>query len=63
LDPEFEGAMTWDQINAKVDELIAEPGARRHRFPGAPKISMPETIEILPHGARRIKVHWPEEVV
>ncbi len=62
LDPEFEGVMTWAQINAKVDELIADPKTRRHRFPGSPEVEkVTETIEILPHGARRIKIHWPEE--
>ncbi len=57
LDPE--GAMTWAQINAKVDELLADPRARRHRFPGSPDVEY-ETVEILPHGARRIRIHWPE---
>lgn len=61
LDPDFEGAMTWDQINAKVDKLLADPGARRHKFPGSPEeAEVTETVEILPHGARRIRIHWPE---
>jgi hypothetical protein len=59
LDPEAE--MTWAQINAKVDELLADPGARRHKFSGSPDVErVTETVEILPHGARRIRVHWPE---
>ncbi len=61
LDPEFDGAMTWDQINAKVDKLLADPKARKHKFLGSPEVEIEtETVEILPHGARRIRIHWPE---
>lgn len=61
MDPDAE--MTWDQILAKVDEIIAGPRPRRHRFSGLPpgEASPEETVTVLPHGARRIRVHWPEE--
>ena len=61
LDPDAE--LTWDQILSKVDEILAEPRPRRHRFSGLPEGGerMKETITILPHGARRIKAHWPDE--
>ncbi len=59
LDPDAQ--MTWAQINAKVDEILGNPKARRHKFPGSPEDErVEETIEILPHGARRIRIHWPE---
>jgi len=62
MDPDAE--MTWDQILSKVDEILAEPRPRRHRFSGLPpgEERMKETITSLPNGARRIKVHWPEEM-
>ena len=60
FDPELEAEMTWKQIYAKVDEILDSPEARRHRFPGSPEVIVTETVEILPHGARRIRVHWPE---
>ena len=61
MDPDAQ--VTWDQINAKVDEILAEARPRRHRFSGLPpgEEGPKETITILPHGARRIKVHWPDE--
>lgn len=61
MDPDAQ--VTWDQINAKVDEIIAGPRPRRHRFSGLPlgDESPIETVTILPHGARRIRVHWPDE--
>jgi len=62
MDPDAE--LTMDQINARVDEILAEPGSRRHRFSGLPEgeVGPKETITILPNGARRIKVNWPEEM-
>jgi len=61
MDPDSE--RTWDQINAKVDEMLAEDRPKRHRFSGLPEGEErpKETITILPHGARQIRVHWPEE--
>ena len=61
MDPDSE--RTWDQILVKVDEIIAGPRPRRHKFSGLPpgEDSPEETVTILPHGAKRIKVHWPEE--
>ena len=60
LDPDAQ--MTWAQINAKVDEILGGgPEGRRHKFPGSPEDErVKETIEILPHGARRIRIVWPE---
>jgi hypothetical protein len=60
LDPDAQ--MTWAQINAKVDEILgSSPEGRRHKFPGSPEDErVKETIEILPHGARRIRIVWPE---
>ena len=61
MDPDAE--LTMDQILSKVDEILAEPRPRRHRFTGLPGEEKPkETITILPNGARQIKVHWPEEL-
>ncbi|GAH01151.1 unnamed protein product [marine sediment metagenome] len=61
FDPDHEAEVTWKQIYAKVDEILADPKSRRHKFPGSPeKAEVTETVEILPHGARRIRVHWPE---
>jgi len=62
MDPGAE--VTWDQILSKVDEILAEPRPRRHKFSGLPpgEEGLKETITILPNGARRIKVHWPEEM-
>ncbi len=62
MDPDAE--LTWDQINTKVNEILAEPRPRSHKFSGLPagEDRPKETITILPHGARRIKVHWPEEM-
>lgn len=61
MDPDAE--LTWDQINAKVDEILAEPRPRRHRFSGLPEGEErpKETVTILPNGARQIRVHWPNE--
>ena len=60
LDPDAQ--MTWAQINAKVDEILGSgPEGRRHKFPGSPEVEgVKETVEILPHGARRITIIWPE---
>ena len=61
MDPDAQ--VTWDQINAKVDEILAEARPRRHRFSGLPvgEERPKDTITILPHGARQIKTHWHEE--
>ena len=55
-------AMTWKEINKKIDEILdipKTPESRRYTFSGGPvgKIEE-ETYEILPNGARRIKVNW-----
>ena len=62
MDPNAQ--VTWAQIISKVDEILAEDRPRRHRFSDLPEGDErpKETITILPHGARRIKVHWPEEM-
>jgi len=60
MDPDSE--RTWDQINAKVDEIIGTERPRRHTFSGAPVEDREgETVTILPHGARQIKVRWLDE--
>ena len=59
LDPDAE--VTWNQINAKVDEILVAERPRRHTFSGAAvEDKERETVTILPHGARQIKVHFPE---
>jgi len=55
--------LTWDQINATIDAILSEeklsrrclklPTERRNRSE-----SSKVTVEILPHGARRIKMNW-----
>ena len=51
---------SWDEILAKVDEILGEERTRKHTFSGAPIGNVErETIEILPHGARRIRVQYP----
>lgn len=61
LDPEFEGEMTWKQINAKIDEILAEDRPHVHKFPWAKgKQTRPPEITILPHGAKQIKYHDPD---
>ena len=61
MDPDAQ--ITWTQINAKVDEILAESSPRRHKFSGLPtgEEEPRETITILPNGARQIRVHWPDE--
>ena len=55
MDPDSQ--RTWDQINAKVDEILEEDRPRRRTFSGAPVgEGEKETVTILPHGARQIKV-------
>ena len=57
--------MTWEEINKKLDEILdimntpQTSESRRHTFSGGPvgKIAE-ETYEVLPNGARRIKVNW-----
>jgi len=59
MDPDAE--VTWDQINAKVDEILGTERPRRRTFSGAAVgESEKETVMILPHGARQIRVHFPE---
>ncbi len=59
MDPDSQ--RTWDQINAKVDEIIGTERPRRHTFSGEPVgESKKETVTILPHGARQIRAHFPE---
>ena len=58
--------LTWDQINATIDAILSDeklgrrrlklPTERRNRSEGS-KV----TVEILPHGARRIKMNWDFE--
>ena len=62
MDPDAQ--ITWDQILSKVDEILDEPRPRRHKFSGLPagEERLKETVTILPHGARQIRVHWPEEM-
>ena len=60
MDPDAD--VTWAQINAKIDKILgSSPEGRRHTFSGLPRgAGAKETVTILPHGARQIKVHWPE---
>jgi len=60
LDPEAE--LTWKQIYKKVDEILGMDAPRVHKFPWAKgKQTRPPEITILPHGAKQIKYHDPED--
>lgn len=52
--------LTWSEIYAKVDELLGAdtPRQRYHKFPWAKNEYKEKTVEILPHGARRINMNW-----
>ena len=60
---EFEdGELTWEQICAKVDEILAMDRPRVHQFFWAEgKERKKPEVTILPHGARLIKYFDPEE--
>ena len=59
---DHEAELTWEQICAKVDELLAEDRPHVHRFPWAEgKKRRPSKVTILPHGARQIKIYWDLE--
>lgn len=59
LDPGAE--LTWRQICAAVDRILAEDRPHVRRFPGAEGKRRPTEVTILPHGARLIKHHWGPE--
>lgn len=52
--------LTWSQIYEKIDELLGEDvlRQRQHRFTRAKGDHNKKTVEILQHGARRIKMNW-----
>ena len=60
-DVDRKAEVTWAQIDAEIQKILADPDARRHTFSGGPVgETVRETVEILPHGARRITAHWPD---
>ena len=55
--------LTWDQINAAIDAILSEEELRLRSLKLPPERrdrseSSKVTVEILPHGARRIKMNW-----
>lgn len=55
--------MTWAQILKWIDGVLAEKGPRVRRFPWAEgRETKPDEVEILPHGARRIRMGWVEDL-
>ena len=55
--------LTWDQINAAIDAILAEEKLRLRnlKFPPERRNRSERskgTVEILPHGARRITMNW-----
>lgn len=52
--------LTWDQIYEAIDTILLEDRLKRRHFklPKKDEARKKETIEVLPNGARRIKMNW-----
>lgn len=55
--------LTWDQIYEAIDAILLDDRLkRRHlKLPRTDEVRKKETVEILPNGARRIKMNWDFE--
>jgi len=52
--------LTWDQTYDAIDAILLEDRLKRRyiKLPREDEARKKETVEILPNGARRIKMNW-----